>query len=147
MKLATTIPVAKRAIVPLLFVNSTLRNFNLFCHLLHSITSRRHTGHFLLTFVTSRDTERYYPENQRLKCYSCTDSCSSSTPPSSFLGASSHSSSREDLNTVGNDPPARGALLTCFDASRLNENRLRPATITETNRIIIVAGVKLASGP
>src|SRR2546425_8525749 len=89
------------------------------------------------------------PKNVGPDCQSCTGSCSSSTPPSSFLGDSSHSSSRADLNTApdGNDPPTRGAYLTSSDASRRNENRLRPATITETNRIIIVAGVKLTSDP
>src|SRR2546422_11006757 len=87
------------------------------------------------------------PKNGGPDCQSCTGSCSSSTPPSSLLGDSSHSSSREDLNTVGNDPPTRGAHLTSLVTSRRNENRLRPTTITETNRIIIVAGVKLTSDP
>src|SRR5437867_13314680 len=89
------------------------------------------------------------PKNGGPDCQSCTGSCSSSTPPSSFLGDSSHSPSRTDLNTapVGNVPPARGALLTCLDASRRNENRLRRDTISETNRLCTVAGGQLASRP
>src|SRR5438093_1560039 len=137
MKLVTTKLVAKRAIAPLFFVHSTLRNFILFSHLLRTLyLPRCALNAFFYPVLPDATRSGYYPDDD-------------AEDSSSFLGDSSHSSSSggAEPSPVGNDTRLPDGFLMCLCASRRNPNTLRLITNADTARTNIVEGEKLTSPP
>src|SRR2546421_1929160 len=134
MKLVTTKLVARRAIAPLFFVHSTLRNFILLSHLLPTLSSGEHTHHSLLACVTRYDQTWYYPDED-------------SEDSSSFFEASSHSSFPKcvEARSAGNGPLLPDEILMCLCASRRNANMLRLTMNAKTTRMNIVGGERLTT--
>src|SRR5437762_8672371 len=158
MKAETTRTVAPRAIMPLFFVHSTLRNFIL-CFHLPPVCFQSSLSILLLVRVTLWKLAWYY-HNRRPAARSCTalprllrtlihahsftlhfSHFTSYYSPCSFIGDSSHSSSRGDADSglVDDDPRSPGVFRICLGILRRSTNTLRPMTNAKTARTTIVA--------